>query len=514
MLFDIPAAFFRLPAVTAFFQSTPMMFFRRRLLIPLALAGVALLVCSYIGVPGPFDDLAAFGITFILAFTLLGSRWGRFAEEAATDWVARNWYWLRVDLLPGLVGLIIFAFKEAMDRIERVLYTVDESLRFRPGDSKLALVYKPILGLCWFLFTYVVRVVINLFVEPTVNPIKHFPAVTVGAKIILPFYFAWTHAWIDLFVPYVGHTFAHILANLLFILIPGICGFAVWEFKENWKLYRANRRSLLRPVMIGHHGETMLRFMKPGFHSGTLPKLFARLRRAERRGDGRKSHKLHEQLHHAAESIRHFVEREMLFLLETSKHWGGVKLQIGEVKLATNRIRVELRCPDLDETGLWLLFEERSGWLETAVQKPGWLWKLNSGQLAAFQTALAGLYKLAGAHLVREQVEQCLPSGTAYRIDPRGLVLCHGGDFGKEVVHSLVSTPEVPNLSANGCEVIPLDRLLYDRSPLTWDDWVLAWEEDREGKAPTLPLLHRVRVLPPAVPSTASEPMLEATIKA
>jgi hypothetical protein len=507
ILFDIPAAFFALPAVRGFFQSAPMIFFRRRLLIPLVLAGSAALICSYVGIPGPFDDLAAFGITFILAFALLGSRWGRSAEEAATDWLARNWYWLRVDVLPGLVGLIIFAFKEAMDRIERVLYSVDEMLRFRPGDSKFALVYKPILGLFWFFFTYLVRVVINLFVEPTVNPIKHFPAVTVGAKLILPFYFAWTHSWAELLVPYVGLTLAKILSNVLFILIPGICGFAVWEFKENWKLYRATRRKLLRPEMIGHHGETMLRFMKPGFHSGTLPKLYARLRRAERRCDGRKIHKYHEGLHHVAESIRHFVEREMLFLLETSKHWGGLKLLIGEVKPATNRVRIELRCPDLDETGLWLAFEERSGWLEVAVQKPGWLSRLNRGQLAAFQTALAGLYKLAGAHLVREQVERCLPSGTAYRIDPRGLVLCHGGDFSKEEVHSLVSTPEVPEVSANGKEVIPLDRLLYDRSPLTWDDWVSAWEGDRDGKAPDLSLLHQVCVIPATQSGPVSESM-------
>ncbi len=507
ILFDIPAAFFALGPIQGFFGSTPVVFFRRRLLIPLLLAGIAALVCSRVGIPGPFDDLAAFGITFVLAFLLLGSRWGRLAEESATDWVARNWYWLRVDVLPGLVGLILFAFKETMDRIDRLLYSVDEWLRFRPGDSKLALFYKPILGLFWFFFTYLIRVVINLFVEPTVNPIKHFPAVTVGAKMIVPFYIDWTRNLTLLFVPYVGFTLGQVSANVLFALIPGICGFAVWEFKENWKLYRATRRRFLRPVMIGHHGETMLRLMKPGFHSGTLPKLFAKLRQAERHGDGRKIHRCHESLHHVADSIRHFAEREMLFLLEASKSWGGLKLLIGEVKLATNRVRIELRCPDLDESGLWLLFEERSGWLEAAVQKLGWLSKLNAPQLAAFQTALAGLYKLAGAHLVREQVEMCLPSGSVYRIDGRGMVLVAGGDFTREQVHSLVSTVEVPNVSTNGEAVLPLDRVLYDRTQVAWDEWVSAWEADKEGKPPELPVLQRVRLLPPLVPGPVPAPV-------
>ena len=509
VLIDWPSAFFELPAVRQFFESTPMVFFRRRLLFPLLLAIAAYLLCARFGIPGPFDDLAAFGITFILAFLLLGSRLGRMAEEAATDWLARNWYWLRVDALPGVIGLIIWAFKEAMDRIERVLYTVDELLRFRPGDRRIGLIYKPVLGLFWFFFTYGVRVVINLFVEPTVNPIKHFPAVTVGAKMIIPMIPAWSAAMTAVFKPFMGIWLAGFLAGTIVVLLPGICGFAVWEFKENWKLYRANRSRRLRKVMIGHHGESMLRFMKPGFHSGTLPKLFAKLRKAERHCDGRKIHKHHENLHHAAESIRHFVEREMIFLLEDSKSWGGMPLHVGELKLATNRVRVELRCPALDETGLWLCFDERWGWLMASVQKPGWLAKLNTAQSAAFQTALAGLYKLAGAHLVREQLEEQLPACTPYTITPRGLVLFPGGDFAKEEVVSLVE-PTEGAVPLNGAPLLMLDRVLYERTPIEWNEWVAAWEADREGKVPSVPLLQSVRVLPRPEPSESLAPGLAA----
>jgi hypothetical protein len=33
-------------------------------------------------------------------------------------------------------------------------------------------------------------------------------------------------------------------------------------------------------VIIGHHGEDMTRLLRVGIHSGTLPKLYARIRRA------------------------------------------------------------------------------------------------------------------------------------------------------------------------------------------------------------------------------------------
>ena len=34
---------------------------------------------------------------------------------------------------------------------------------------------------------------------------------------------------------------------------------------------------------IGSHGETVRGLLQPGFHSGTVPRLYARLRAAERR---------------------------------------------------------------------------------------------------------------------------------------------------------------------------------------------------------------------------------------
>ena len=42
------------------------------------------------------------------------------------------------------------------------------------------------LGLVWVVVAYLVRIYVNLLIEPQVNPIKHFPVVTVSHKVILP----------------------------------------------------------------------------------------------------------------------------------------------------------------------------------------------------------------------------------------------------------------------------------------------------------------------------------------
>ena len=122
------------------------------------------------------------------------------------------------------------------------------------------------------------------------------------------------------------------------LLIPGVFGFIAWELKENFKLYRASRGKALPEAVIGAHGETMTALLVPGFHSGTLPKLFARLRHAARRED---------EAEHAARgqaprkrakgegargrfreggaelegALRHFVEREMLCLFAVDPRW-------------------------------------------------------------------------------------------------------------------------------------------------------------------------------------------------
>src|SRR5262249_21602754 len=188
--------------------------------------------------------------------------------------------------------------KTILEAIDRLLYTVDELLRFRTGESQWTFAWKLVLGTLWFFVSYVVRLYINLFIEPTTNPIKHFPVVTVAAKVLAPFLWVLFREMAAFLGTFIGPPSAKAVAAVHVFLLPGIFGFLAWELKENWRLYRANQPKTLRPDVIGHHGETMRRFLRPGFHSGTVPKLYRKLRRAERKRDGSAARRQREALHH------------------------------------------------------------------------------------------------------------------------------------------------------------------------------------------------------------------------
>src|SRR5206468_6005352 len=121
--------------------------------------------------------------------------------------------------------------------------------------------------------------------------------------------------------PYVGWEpgFAIVVCGAIGTMIPGIFGFLAWELKENWKLYTANRPTTLRPVLLGHHGETMARLLRPGFHSGTVPKLFRKLRRAHRKARRTRQpvaellRKPVYHLHEVQHALKRYVEREFLY---------------------------------------------------------------------------------------------------------------------------------------------------------------------------------------------------------
>src|SRR5262249_59590974 len=78
--------------------------------------------------------------------------------------------------------------------------------------------------------------------------------------------------------PLIGKTAADAFAGTTLVFLPGLWGFMAWELVANWRVYAANRARELRPAQIGSHGETMARLLRPGLHSGTVPKAFPRLR--------------------------------------------------------------------------------------------------------------------------------------------------------------------------------------------------------------------------------------------
>jgi hypothetical protein len=232
--------------------------------------------------------------------------------------------------------------------------------------------------------------------------------------------------------------------------------------------------------------------LQPGFHSGTVPALFDRLRRAERRAgqeNWRALRGYRQSLEEVKTSLQKFVTREMISLLDQSSAWEGQRLRVGEVRLATNRIDVELNHEGLSGNALWLRFECRSGWLTACVLAPGWLRDLPDEQFSVFLAGLTYLYQVAGIDLVHEQIRRALPEGVrSYEITSAGLVAWLDDGHQQCVCYNFrhVNGMLLPRRPANGgtnleWPLLEPRRLVFARNRISWQQLVSAWQENGKG---------------------------------
>ena len=239
-------------------------------------------------------------------------------------------------------------------------------------------------------------------------------------------------------------------------------------------------------VAVGSHGESVRNLLRPGFHSGVVPKTFAKLRYAETHGRRARVAKLHHQLEHIEESVNHLALRELAAYLKSSRRWGGLPVHVDRIRLATNRLRIPLSIHHWD-SAVVISIEQRGGYLIGSIEEAGWLDRLSEKQRAAFRDALTALYKLAGVHVLREQASSVLriePSRLDCR--PEGLLVLSNG-AGEPVS---IDCGDEPQLLAGGPidgrtlpPIAAADLLLSERS-FVWNQWVERWEQDHAGKSP------------------------------
>ncbi len=444
--------------------------------------------------------------SFLVLNLFLNSPAGRSVEERVLDICVRAWHELRFRIFAVIYHLVMDLFHDAMQWIEQSLYTVDEWLRFRAGDPSRFVLLKILIGSIWAIVSYVIRFVMTLLVEPQINPIKHFPVVTISHKILLPY----TLHIRDLIHGSVGkermaESTAVAIAGAIVLLAPGVIGFLVWELKENWQLYVANRPRGIQPVRVGSHGELISGLLRPGFRSGTLAKIYTKLRSALRMesdpGHGYRSTRQLAHVDSVVLAVRRFVEREFCALIAETHLLSGAKIAVGRLQPATNRFDLELTnslAPDSPAVVRW---EDLHGWLAARIVELGWMADLPDETRARLNVALTGLYKLAGVDLVREQVLSAVGAAN----DPKlGLELEH------EVVR-LVSpehAPVVYPLRVEGRTVAPVEtdgaraarwpivergQMLFCETDMNWTEWVGQWPTPDQAAPPQVNLPELIR---------------------
>lgn len=483
LLVDYPLFFVRLPIVQKVWRHRQVVKFRRFVLTPglLALGVVRGLPWLLSGESASWGWFAVISVLFSMA---LNSRLGRDTQEVTAEWIGNAWHKLRARVFVALFDFVLDGFRMLLNFIERFIYAVDEWLRFHSDESWPSIVTKAILGVIWSFVSFLIRIYVNLLIEPTFHPVKHFPVVTVAHKMILPGLFLIQKNMVQLLQPYLGLALAESVTWFNIFFIPGIFGFAVWELKENWRLYASNRRPRLLPMAVGSHGETVARLLRPGFHSGTLPKLFRKLRRLEhqlpsfRRFSARRAAR--GQLEHVEVAISNFVARELIRLLELCPVWKDTRIRCGHIHIASNSFYIDLECAFLGEQPLRLLFQEQSGWVVASVADPGCLRFASADQIRALQNALEGFYRKCGIDMVREQMEDSLLHGHPYDINGDGLIIWPHGHFRNELFVDLNrkgSLRPVPAAEAISAGLASVDRgaVLFFESQTDWHGWVARW---------------------------------------
>ena len=381
-------------------------------------------------------------------------------------------------------------FKWSLSGIERLTYAVDEWLRFHSEESWLSIIVKAVVGVVWSFFVFLIRIYVNLLIEPQVNPIKHFPVVTVAHKIILPLTPFVIEKGGGLLENLIGTVMADSIVATTWFLFPGVFGFLVWELKENWRLYATNRVTRLQPVVVGSHGETIPRLVRPGFHSGTLPKAFARLRRLERQSPSfrrfSQRRAWQDVLQHAERDLQRFVQRDLIRLLEYCPIWQDAELRLTGVQIACNSILITLDSESIEGPPVQILFQEQNHWIVVTVAELGILRNVSREQLHSFDTALLGFYRKAGVEIVREQLERNLVGKHPYDVVSAGLVIWPEARFDHEVTVDLNRPHQIwplptPLAVTFGISPTSAESVLFSKSNTNWYEWGRLWHVDSEN---------------------------------
>ncbi|MCS7014623.1 MAG: hypothetical protein NZM42_00720 [Gemmatales bacterium] len=495
LLWDLPRRVLRWPPLLRLWQSTPLVIFRRHLILPLALATGTLAACAWWEVEGNWLQLSV-GLAALFGLMVTLTREGHIALATCGDYLAWTFRYLSLEWITLSLQWILALFQRLLNYVERLQYRIDEWLRYRGGESRWRLVWKALASLVWSWLAYILRFSVYLLIEPQINPIKHFPVVTVSHKLLLaglPIFTVWTLNLLGWEPNDVNKAKAAALVTSIIWAIPGVFGFLAWELKENWKLYQANRSATLRPLHIGHHGETVAQFLRPGVHSGTLRKFFRQGRRIfadqATTTSPHSSARWHRQRHHHQETLHAFVERNFVRLLRHCPDWTGPALEVKDVELGVSTITVHIASHPRERTerasdltmGV-LRISCQGGWIVAEWLQPGWLATLPAPARAVLHRALDGLYHWAGAEVLSERLRETIPPDYQWRLEWEGLRLCRRERPEQSVLYPWQESGpiEPTNGAPDPWPTLPAEQVWYQTRPIAWHDWENSWPSPRE----------------------------------
>ncbi|GBD37260.1 hypothetical protein HRbin36_02390 [bacterium HR36] len=273
--------------------------------------------------------------------------------------------------------------------------------------------------------------------------------------------------------------------------IPGVFGFLAWELKENWKLYRANRSCTLKPLRIGHHGETVRQLLRPGVHSGTLRKVYRQGRRLygtpfSSCSPGQLA-RWQRQRQQVSEAVLRFVERNLVFALERCSRWHGPLPEVEDVFLSVTAVEIHLaaRTPQAGEGAnhslapAVLRLSCQAGWIVAEWRQFGWLANLPPNAQRIVQHALLGLYQWAGVDILAEPLRHALHSQYFWQLDWYGLRLYRRDDPQQQAYYPWQESGQIvpQNCSPAYWPSFHAEAIWFNLYSFSWELWQAGWHD-------------------------------------
>ena len=507
VVWELPIRLWNNELLRTVIRSVPIQLFINYLAKPLVLSTVLLWIFTpdfwlRVFTPHFWQSRANYQIwlgIFVITDIVMNTRLGRAADLLLLEFSR----WL-IDLFragPTVIRWISEIFKKMLDALEWVLARAEDWLRIRGRSSTMAVAIRAVATVAWTPFAFFIRFYTVVLIEPMLNPLK-LPLSILFAKFVYPVLALLGLITLNPFGSKLAddlspYPFTYPLVWLIvvgtFYLSPDLVTYLFWEMRENWRLYRANHPDKLEPVAVGPSGETVRGLLHMSFHSGTVPRLYARLRAAEleaaKTDVWRDARTYRQALRGVEEAVRRFVTRDLVAMLNSSPSWEGRKLMVGTVSLGTNHIRIELLLEG-EADSLWLEWEDRSGWLVARCSEAGFVKALSPKATRVFENTLTYLYKRAGVDLIREQVQASLPrEAIHFEFAAKGLLVW----YGKRDASPLLYEPNEPaeelrprkpadrHLSPG--PTLQAIRLVFGRLELTWNQWLTVWSTPA-GKEP------------------------------
>ena len=201
------------------------------------------------------------------------------------------------------------------------------------------------------------------------------------------------------------------------MLTPGIFGYLIWELKENWRLFVANRSKTLDPVLVGYGTASRCRACSgrgstPERFPSALPSSVARSgRRWPPATISGRARKHLEVLHHVEIALRRYIQREFVAWFRECRGWQLPPPDVEEIDLATNEILVEVALPGAVEGPLVMAFELIDGRTHLCLSAKVCVQSLSDPAHKVLRTAIINVLKTGGIEVLDRECEEAKAAG-------------------------------------------------------------------------------------------------------